>query len=165
MHRRWYLAPGPGRVGRRWIHAPHEVNLVGGFFYAPFRLAATLSRPRLVNTSRLSLTGPPPGRQGAPSFLCAPFRLAAALPPKGGHAHVSAKWSRVVATARSPSRKSSRRPFLYMPPGPCCAGRTHVPPRLTLPVRPLAGTRRAFPNLSCKLAPDCKVQKSWICIS
>ena len=31
--RRWYLAPGPGRVGRRWIHAPHEVNLVGGFFY------------------------------------------------------------------------------------------------------------------------------------
>ena len=30
--RRWYLASGPGRVGRRWIHAPHEVNLVGGFF-------------------------------------------------------------------------------------------------------------------------------------
>ena len=53
--RRWYLAPGPGRVGRRWILAPHEVNLVGGF------------------------------------FLYVPFRLAAALPPKGGHAHVSAE--------------------------------------------------------------------------
>ncbi len=31
-HRRWYLAHGPGRVGRRWIHAPYEVNLAGGFF-------------------------------------------------------------------------------------------------------------------------------------
>ena len=30
--RRWYLVLGSGRVGRRWIHAPHEVNLVGGFF-------------------------------------------------------------------------------------------------------------------------------------
>jgi len=47
---------------------------VGGFFYAPFRLAATLSRPRLVNTSRLSLTGPLPRRQGASSFLLAAAR-------------------------------------------------------------------------------------------
>ena len=32
--RRWYLAPGPGRVGRRWIHAPLAVNGERGFFYA-----------------------------------------------------------------------------------------------------------------------------------
>ena len=56
--RRWYLAPGPGRVGRRWIHAPHEVNLVGGFFFIPFRLAAPLSPPRQVDTCRLRLTAP-----------------------------------------------------------------------------------------------------------
>ena len=30
--RRWYLVLGSGRVGRRWIHAPREVNLAGGFF-------------------------------------------------------------------------------------------------------------------------------------
>ena len=34
-HRRWYLAHGPGRVGRRWIRAPREVNLPGGFSFAP----------------------------------------------------------------------------------------------------------------------------------
>jgi len=32
------------------------VNHRGGFFYTPFRLAATLSRPRPVSTGRLSLT-------------------------------------------------------------------------------------------------------------
>ena len=32
--RRWYLVLGSGRVGRRWIHAPREVNLAGGFFFA-----------------------------------------------------------------------------------------------------------------------------------
>ena len=56
--RRWYLALGPGRVGRRWIHAPHEVNLVGGFFFIPFLLAAPLSPPRQVDTCRLRLTAP-----------------------------------------------------------------------------------------------------------
>ena len=35
-HRRWYLALGPGRVGRRWIHGPLEQQLEGPFFvYAP----------------------------------------------------------------------------------------------------------------------------------
>ena len=39
-HRRWYLAHGPGRVGRRWIHAPLMVNRRGGFFvlYASARM-------------------------------------------------------------------------------------------------------------------------------
>ena len=32
--RRWYLASGSGRVGRRWIPAPLTVNRRGGFFYA-----------------------------------------------------------------------------------------------------------------------------------
>ena len=49
--RRWYLAPGPGRVGRRWILAPHEVNLVGGFFY-------TRSAPPTIPRAFFALKSP-----------------------------------------------------------------------------------------------------------
>ena len=52
--RRWYLASGPGRVGRRWIHAPLTVNRRGGFFLYTARhgkliLAACGSQPHEVN--------------------------------------------------------------------------------------------------------------------
>ena len=65
--RRWYLAPGPGRVGRRWILEAPCLTAGGLFVFRRDRSAltlemrygtASLSPPRLVSTSRLRLTAP-----------------------------------------------------------------------------------------------------------
>ena len=76
--RRWYLASGPGRVGRRWILEAPRLTAGGLFVFRRGRSAltqelrygtASLSPPRLVSTSRLRLTAPCRKRR-AGLFLC-----------------------------------------------------------------------------------------------
>ena len=65
--RRWYLASGPGRVGRRWILEAPRLTAGGLFVFRRGRSAltqelrygtASLSPPRQVDTCRLRLTAP-----------------------------------------------------------------------------------------------------------
>ena len=71
-----------------------------GLFLCPLHFV-TLSRPQPVDTGCLSLTAPCPQGGGALRFY-RPFRLAASLPPKGGHVHIGAE---APSGQRSPPRQ------------------------------------------------------------
>ena len=111
-HRRWYLAHGPGRVGRRWIHGAPCLKGEGLLFLytAPLRyaLATTAGRYRL-----LVAHGPLPNRQGASSF----FTDRSALMQAGARGPASLSPPRPVSTGRlrltAPCRKRPRGLFLY----------------------------------------------------
>ena len=71
-----------------------------GLFLYPLHFV-TLSRPQPVDTGCLSLTAPCP-QGGGPLRFYRPFRLAASLPPKGGHVHIGAE---APSGQRSPPRQ------------------------------------------------------------
>ena len=111
------MVPGPRiRESRSPLDSrPPRGKPPGGlFFCAPFRLAATLSRPRLVNTSRLSLTGPLPRRLGASSFLRAAAR-ANVLPGlrRGARSRHHGRSIPAALGSQPPRGKSSRGPFFF----------------------------------------------------
>ena len=74
-----------------------------GLFLCPLHFV-TLSRPQPVDTGCLSLTAPCP-QGGGPLRFYRPFRLAASLPPKGGHVHIGAE---APSGQRSPHDSSIR---------------------------------------------------------
>ena len=98
-HRRWYLAHGPGRVGRRWILEAPRLT-AGGLFVFTDRPAlmqagncgrASLSPSRPVSTGRSWLlfyipprfvSLPPGGGQGSPPRQVDACRLRLTPPPK-----------------------------------------------------------------------------------
>ena len=116
-HRRWYLAHGPGRVGRRWIHGAPCLKGEGLLFLytAPLRyaLATTAGRYRL-----LVAHGPLPNRQGASSF----FTDRSALMQAGARGRASLSPPRPVSTGRlrltAPCRKCPRGLFFIRIPRP-----------------------------------------------
>ena len=126
------MVPGPRiRESRSPLDSrPPRGKPPGGlFFFAPFRLAATLSRPRLVNTSRLSLTGPLPRRLGASSFLRAAAR-ANVLPGlrRGARSRHHGRSIPAALGSQPPRGKSSRGPFLFLYARASRHRRTRHPP-------------------------------------
>ena len=79
-HRRWYLAHGPGRVGRRWILEAPRLTAGGllvftdrsALMQAGNRGRASLSPSRPVSTGRSWLTSLRQKRRGAPFFIYRP---------------------------------------------------------------------------------------------
>ena len=118
-HRRWYLAHGPGRVGRRWIHGSLEQTLEGPFFLYTARAIVTvqlrlaLALATMPGQYRLLVAhGPLPNRQGASSF----FTDRSALMQAGARGRASLSPPRPVSTGRlrltAPCRKRPRGLFL-----------------------------------------------------
>ena len=169
------MVPGPRiRESRSPLDSrPPRGKPPGGlFFCAPFRLAATLSRPRLVNTSRLSLTGPLPRRLGASSFLRAAAR-AGVLPGlrRGARSRHHGRSIPAALGSQPPRGKSSRGPFFFCTRARSPASPTHPPqrhPERTLPRRircivscavALEGERRPIgPTLSRRLISAARAQ-------